>query len=76
MVTVDLERCTACGVCNRCQKCIALCPRGAFLMNGTVPEKIKGRIDLHADMFEAFLARRRSTKKFKDKPVPRQRIAH
>jgi nitroreductase/NAD-dependent dihydropyrimidine dehydrogenase PreA subunit len=95
VVTVDRERCTACGiclkrfgdycltetegkpavdyaVCNMCQKCIALCPRGAFLMNGTVPEKIKGRIDLHADMFEAFLARRRSTKKFKDKPVPRR----
>ncbi len=59
-------------VCNMCQKCIALCPRGALLMNGRRPDKIKGGPVLDADTLERFLERRRSIKRFKDRPLPRE----
>ena len=65
-------------VCNQCQKCVALCPRGAFLVNGVRPLKIKTHARLDADELERFLEQRRSIKKFQDKPVPRailERIA-
>jgi nitroreductase/NAD-dependent dihydropyrimidine dehydrogenase PreA subunit len=95
VVTVDLGRCTGCGiclkrfggyclretdgkpeidygVCNMCQKCVAICPQRAFLMNGVLPRKRDDRPGLDPAAFEAFLVRRRSIKKFEKRPVPRR----
>jgi nitroreductase/NAD-dependent dihydropyrimidine dehydrogenase PreA subunit len=97
VVTVDLEKCTACGVClkrfghyciiekdgrpsidydlcNQCQKCIALCPRRAFLMNGVAPRKKGAAPQVDADSLEEFLARRRSTKRFRAAELPRRTL--
>jgi nitroreductase/NAD-dependent dihydropyrimidine dehydrogenase PreA subunit len=92
MVSIDLNKCTECGICydrfkdycisvsnktpvinydicNQCQKCIAICPNQAILMNNIAPEKIINSIDLDPEKLEDFLSRRRSIKKFKNERI-------
>ena len=54
-------------ICNICQKCVAICPSQAILVNNTAPEKIDSAITLKSGDLLALLARRRSTKIFKEK---------
>lgn len=59
-------------ICNQCQKCIAICPHQAILMNGKQPIKIEEPLRIVADDLKEFLKRRRSIKKFKDCKIPRE----
>lgn len=57
-------------ICSECQKCIAICPKQAFLQNGEPPVKIEKPVLLNADDLEVFLQKRRSIKRFKNQPIP------
>ncbi len=57
-------------ICNQCQKCIAICPAQAFLMNNVPPKSIKAIPETAPDVLKEVLRRRRSIKKFKDKKIP------
>ncbi len=59
-------------VCNTCQKCVAVCPFQAIVVDGHHPEKIAERHSVTADGFTRLLEQRRSTKAFKDEAVPRE----
>jgi nitroreductase/Pyruvate/2-oxoacid:ferredoxin oxidoreductase delta subunit len=56
-------------ICNICQKCVAICPSQAILVNNTAPEKIDGAIALKSEDLLALLARRRSIKIFKEEKL-------
>jgi Fe-S-cluster-containing hydrogenase component 2 len=56
-------------VCNTCQKCVAICPSQAFLVNNTPPEKINSTVALKSADLGDLLARRRSTKIFKERAL-------
>ena len=56
-------------ICNRCQKCIALCPQQAITMNEVAPQKIADVNKLSYDELISFLSLRRSTKKFIRKDI-------
>ena len=58
-------------LCNECQKCISICPNRAFMNNGMEPDKISGDFSLTPEVFEEFLSRRRSVKKFNDRKISR-----
>jgi nitroreductase/NAD-dependent dihydropyrimidine dehydrogenase PreA subunit len=93
MISIDLERCTECGicirrydayciiargkrpvirreVCNLCQRCISICPELAITMDGVAPRRIEGPLQLDPRVLEELMARRRSTKRFKPRPLP------
>lgn len=57
-------------ICNTCQKCVAICPARAIMVNGVYPDKMDRESVMTPDQLERFLERRRSTKIFRDKPVP------
>ena len=61
-------------ICNVCQKCVAICPTGAFLVNNTEPERIEGIKTLEPEELRGLLSRRRSTKLFKDERLSRSTI--
>jgi nitroreductase/NAD-dependent dihydropyrimidine dehydrogenase PreA subunit len=56
-------------LCNTCQKCVAICPAGAITVNGVHPDRIEAPLpDLD---LERLLERRRSTKRFENRPLSR-----
>lgn len=59
-------------ICNQCQKCIAVCPHQAILMNGTPPADLAEAQNMDYEALMAFMSRRRSTKRFQDKAIPRE----
>jgi ferredoxin len=59
-------------VCNRCQKCIAVCPSMAFSHGHTPPERIDRNPKITPEDLSAFMERRRSVRRFKDMPVERR----
>lgn len=59
-------------ICNQCQKCIALCPHQAILMNGKSPFKIETPLEIRKEDIIDLLRRRRSIKKFKNEPIPKE----
>ncbi|MEJ2013220.1 MAG: nitroreductase family protein [Anaerolineales bacterium] len=61
-------------ICNVCQKCVAICPTGAFLVNNTEPERLEGIKTLEPEELRGLLSRRRSTKIFKDDQLSRSTI--
>jgi NAD-dependent dihydropyrimidine dehydrogenase PreA subunit/nitroreductase len=61
-------------ICNRCQKCIALCPHQAISMNGVFPAKMSNAARIGYRELQAFLSLRRSTKSFKDRRIPDETI--
>ncbi len=94
MITVDIEKCTHCGICisnfegyciinengtpmidyeicNQCQKCIALCPNQAILMNDVIPQKINGLEKIGYEDLISLLKLRRSTKCFVQQDIPK-----
>lgn len=58
-------------LCNACQKCVAICPTQAILVNGTAPDRIgPNPPSPRPEEVLALLSRRRSIKKFEDRPIP------
>jgi nitroreductase/NAD-dependent dihydropyrimidine dehydrogenase PreA subunit len=61
-------------ICIQCGHCVAICPKGAFTLDFLSPEScmpIKKERMLDATHTEHFLRSRRSIRRYKDKPVPR-----
>lgn len=61
--------------CIQCGHCVAICPKGAFSMAFLSPDQcmpIEKKLMLTADHTEHFLRSRRSIRRYKEKPVPRQ----
>lgn len=58
-------------ICNQCQKCIAICPHQAILMNNTPPIKISTLNKIGYEELISLLKFRRSTKKFIKKDIPK-----
>jgi nitroreductase/NAD-dependent dihydropyrimidine dehydrogenase PreA subunit len=69
-------------LCLRCLHCYAVCPAGAIVVTqpeGAVSLEPESRPDLAPETLERFLAYRRSTRLFEDRPVPQpviERILH
>ena len=61
-------------ICNTCQKCVAICPARAIMVNGIYPDRMDREPVVTPDQLEQFLQRRRSTKIFREKPVPREAL--
>ncbi|RPH26060.1 MAG: hypothetical protein EHM93_19725 [Bacteroidales bacterium] len=61
-------------ICNQCQKCIALCPNQAILMNNVIPQKIIGFDKIGYDDLISLLKFRRSTKSFVQQDIPKDII--
>ncbi len=64
-------------VCIQCGHCVSVCPTGAFALKTLSPEDcipIREEQDLDSEQIEYFLRSRRSIRRYKKKPVPRQII--
>ncbi len=60
--------------CIKCGHCVAVCPKAAFTLESLSPEQcmpIKKDLILTPDHTEHFLRSRRSIRRYKDKPVPK-----
>jgi nitroreductase/NAD-dependent dihydropyrimidine dehydrogenase PreA subunit len=60
--------------CINCGHCVAVCPKGALSLNTFLPEdclSIKKDLKITPDQAEQFLRSRRSIRRYKDKPVPK-----
>ncbi|MBT3805244.1 MAG: nitroreductase [Desulfobacula sp.] len=60
--------------CIRCGHCVAVCPKTAFSLEFLSPDQcmpIEKQLVLTADHAEHFLRSRRSVRRYKDKPVPK-----
>ena len=57
-------------VCNECLRCVSICPRQVFTLNGVAPSLGKRLRITEADFLQ-LLRSRRSVKAYKDQPVPR-----
>ena len=63
-------------ICNLCQKCVAVCPSLAITVNGARAEQITdGTPVVSPEQLERFLERRRTTKRFGDRPIERSVLA-
>jgi len=61
-------------ICNTCQKCVAVCPYRAIMVNDTYPDKIDGAAKRdHFDLLP-LLERRRSTKHFNGRRELRRKL--
>src|SRR5208282_1950482 len=62
--------------CQGCGHCVAICPEGAVVHGELPADKFKDRPDvvIAPEAMRAFLLSRRSTKAFREKPVPRELI--
>jgi nitroreductase len=61
-------------LCNTCQKCVAVCPSRALLVDGVRPDRIEGEDAASAEELVSLFERRRSTKRFKAVPIPKELI--
>ncbi len=64
-------------ICNRCQKCITICPHQAISMNGIPPTRITDELiekRIGYDELVTLLRFRRSTKRFVRRDVPKDII--
>lgn len=61
-------------ICNTCQKCAAICPAQAIMINSTYPEKIGGDADCKPEQLVDLFSHRRSTKRFLDTKIPREKL--
>jgi nitroreductase len=59
-------------ICNTCQKCVAICPSLAIMVNNTYSDKIVDSIKNHSIDLLPLLEKRRSIKHFTDKSIPRE----
>jgi len=70
--TFDFEK-----YCIRCGHCVAVCPTGAFSLNWLEPEEcigVKTEMDISSKQARQLLLKRRSTRTFRKKIVPRSII--
>jgi nitroreductase len=61
-------------LCNTCQKCVAICPSRAILVNRIQPERIVREPNIDPNELEYLLKKRRSIKVFKDTPIPKELV--
>lgn len=63
-------------LCNCCSHCIAVCPSDAISHDHLKKEQISGvnRKNLNPDVYRDIVISRRSTRQFKNEPVPREII--
>ncbi|PKN52498.1 MAG: nitroreductase [Deltaproteobacteria bacterium HGW-Deltaproteobacteria-13] len=63
-------------LCNCCSHCIAVCPCDAISHDHLKKEQISvvNRINLNPDVYRDIVSSRRSTRQFKNQPVPREMI--
>jgi nitroreductase/NAD-dependent dihydropyrimidine dehydrogenase PreA subunit len=62
-------------LCNTCQKCVSICPSQAITVNGIYPEAIDETKQVDPELIYALFEKRRSTKRFKEKSIPKEIIA-
>ncbi len=62
--------------CQGCGHCVAICPQGAVIHEELPADKFEDRakVAIAPDVMRAFLLSRRSTRAFREKPVPREVI--
>ncbi len=62
--------------CQRCGHCVALCPAGAIVHGDLPADKFEEgpHVEIAPDAMRAFLLSRRSTRAFREKPVPGELI--
>ncbi len=61
-------------LCINCGHCVAICPQGALSLKTMAPEDcppVRKELLLTAEHCEHFMRSRRSIRKYKEKPVPR-----
>jgi nitroreductase/NAD-dependent dihydropyrimidine dehydrogenase PreA subunit len=62
-------------ICIQCGHCVAICPKGAFSLDFLSPDQcmpVEKEKMLDANHAEHFLRSRRSVRRYKEKPVPRE----
>jgi len=59
-------------LCNTCQKCVAICPFQAIMVNGVYPDKITSKNNINSEEVYSLFEKRRSIKHYIDKPIPRE----
>lgn len=65
--------------CISCGHCIAVCPTGALSLSKMSSEEcieVRDELSITFKEAEQFLKSRRSSRRFKDKPVPRETLSH
>lgn len=58
-------------VCNECLRCVAICPRQVFALDGQPPSKAQEQPIGEAD-FLRLIRGRRSVKRYRARPIPRE----
>jgi nitroreductase/Pyruvate/2-oxoacid:ferredoxin oxidoreductase delta subunit len=61
-------------ICNLCQKCVAICPSQAIMVNGIYPDRIPDTSAISPEQLVDLLERRRSTKLFRAEPIARETL--
>ncbi len=63
-------------LCMKCGHCVALCPNNAIEVEGLKPEEFAPFKELYIDdnQLLSLMKQRRSARRYKDKPVPREII--
>jgi len=61
-------------LCSTCCQCIAVCPQGALSWNGVEPEELKDLETADYEQLMGLLRARRTTRRFKDRPVERDKL--
>jgi nitroreductase len=64
-------------LCVHCGHCVAVCPTGALALHNLKPEdctEIKKELLINGDQAEQFLRSRRSIRRYRDKPVEREKL--
>ena len=56
-------------LCNICQKCVAICPSQAIMVNGKHPDKLGEKHKITPDLLIPLFEQRRSIKLFQDKKI-------
>ncbi|MFC1834927.1 nitroreductase family protein [Thermodesulfobacteriota bacterium] len=64
------------GLCMECGHCTAICPNGAITVDGLDQEEFSPvkEVDIQDDQLLSLMQQRRSVRRYKDKPVPREVI--
>jgi len=61
-------------ICIDCGQCMAICPNGSIHVDGIAPDDLLPvpRLECTPEQLESLFAHRRSVRRYKDKPVPRE----
>jgi len=63
-------------LCMECGHCVAVCPKGAIQVEGMAEEKFDSikEVDIDDNLLLSLMKQRRSVRRYKDEPVPREMI--